>query len=212
MRYKSLNMLSNNKLNIYFGVNKFKFIKSIFISEIIFILTLFLSLNLTGCANLVPENINISQDRLQKKLSEHFPKSKNLLSFYQITVSNPKLFLEPTTNRVKISANTQINSSISETLYGNITFSSNLILDDKKEYLLLKNPTVDEFNLKNKNELAINNVITPILKLGVSDILDLYPIYKIKPDELTFLGVNLQPVDINVQKNGINIKVQAKNQ
>ncbi len=184
---------------------KFRLIKSI--SLIVF----GLSFLLYGCANFIPENINISQDTIQKKISEHFPKNKNLLSLYQITITNPKLALEPDTNRVKISVDAQINSSITEPLHGNIQFSSNLVLDDKKENLLLKEPLIDEFILKNKSENSINNMLLPLLKMGVSDILDLYPIYKIKPEQLTFLGINLEPVGINIQKDYINIKVHAKN-
>ena len=172
---------------------------------IIFSLTL-----LNACANFLPETINISQEKIQTKLTQKFPKNKNILSLYQVTLTNPQLSLDQSTNRVKISLDAQINSSIMKTIQGKIQFSSGLILDDKKENLLLKEPTVDDFSLKDDSQYSVNNILLPVLKVSISDILDLYPIYKIKPEELTFLGMHFEPVGINVKSNSIDIKIQKK--
>jgi hypothetical protein len=165
---------------------------------------------LSGCANLLPESVNISQETMQKKLSEQFPKNKTVLSIYQVTLTNPKLTLEESTNRVKISIDTQINSSIMQTIQGNIQFSSKLVLDDKKQNILLKEPTVDDFYIKDNQKFSVNNILLPALKVGVSGVLDMHPVYAIKPEELTFLGMKLEPIDIVVKHNGMDIKIQAK--
>ncbi|MFM2344577.1 MAG: hypothetical protein RLZZ210_1188 [Pseudomonadota bacterium] len=168
------------------------------------------SFMLSGCANLLPESVNISQETMQKKLSEQFPKNKTVLSIYQVTLTNPKLTLEESTNRVKISIDTQINSSIMQTIQGNIQFSSKLVLDDKKQNILLKEPTVDDFYIKDNQKFSVNNILLPALKVGVSGVLDMHPVYAIKPEELTFLGMKLEPIDIVVKHNGMDIKIQAK--
>ena len=143
---------------------------------------------------------------MQDKLQEQFPRQKNVLSVYQLNLSNPKIFLDETNKRVKITLDTKINSPLMEAINGSVVFSSSLALDDKKQNLLLKDPMVDELNF-NEIDKSTKQFLMPALKIAATSLLQDYPIYKIKSQELKLLGTQITPTDIIIKEDGIDIKI-----
>jgi Protein of unknown function (DUF1439) len=167
-----------------------------------------LSFFMLSCSAIVPKEIHITKEVLQEKLSQKFPQHKNILSLYQISVSNPIINLDAKQNRVQVIADTVIHSALFENIDGKITLSSQIDLDADKRQLILVQPMIDDLNLKTSNQT--NKILLPILRAGVAQALDAYAIYTIKPEDLTFLGTKIQPSAVVVTDKGIDIKIEKQ--
>ncbi len=173
-----------------------------------FFLIFCLSLFILGCSAILPKEINISKQTLQEKLSEKFPQHKNVLSLYQVSVSNPIINLDAAQNRIKITADAIVRSALFTDVNGQITLSSQIDLSADKTKLILMQPMIDDLKLKTSTQ--VNAILLPILRATFSQALDEYPIYNIKPEDKTFLGTKIQPTAVVVKDTGIMIKIETQ--
>lgn len=165
-----------------------------------------LAVLLSSCAALLgPRNVDIPLSRLQEAVARHFPFNNRYLELLDISVSNPRIALEPGTNRILTSMDTTIAPPfLSRSWSGNIAISGQLKVDMARNALVLAEPRVEKFNV-NGLDLPYANQITKIGKLLAEQLLENMPLYTFRPEDFRYGGMNFIPTRITTQSNGLVI-------
>lgn len=146
---------------------------------------------LTSCATLMgPRNVEIPLTQLQDKIATRFPFNNRYLELLDITVSNPKISLQPETNRITTSMDTAIAPPfIGRTWKGNLAVSGNLKFDPSRNALVLGEPRVEQFAIEGLDSPYAGK-ISMAASLLVEQLLDNMTLYTFRPEDLRHGGAN----------------------
>jgi len=169
------------------------------------------ALSLAACAAsifpFIPDHYTFSRQQVQAAVERKFPYQRQLAQVFDITLSNPVLALRPDVNRVSISLDAVLGSPfLGRPVNGVFTLSSQLAYDAPSHSVVLRSPTVEHVDL---GRLAgdYGDQINAAAAVLVTQLLDNYPIYTFKPDQLSFAGVNYEPGIITILSNGVRVQI-----
>lgn len=159
---------------------------------------------LASCASLMgPRNVEIPLSRLQEAVAGRFPFNNRYLDLLDIRVTNPKVALQPETNRIVTSMDTTIAPPFLKNAWkGNLAVSGNLKFDPSRNALVLGDPRVEQF--------VVDGLDTPyasqIAKVGnllVEQLLQDATLYTFKPEDLRYGGANFILSKITTKPNSL---------
>lgn len=159
---------------------------------------------LASCATLMgPREMEIPLARLQESLAGKFPFNNRFLELLDIYVTNPKVALQPDTNRIVTSMDTSIAPPfLSRSFKGNLAVSGNLKFDPSRNALVLGEPRVEQFVVDGLDPLY-SNQIRKIGSLLAEQLLADAPLYTFKPEDLRYGGTNFTLSKITTKPNGL---------
>lgn len=157
-----------------------------------------------SCAGLLgPRNVDIPLSRLQEAVARRFPFNSRYLELFDISVSNPRIALQPETNRILTSMDTTIAPPfLSRSWSGNIAISGQLRIDMARNALVLAEPRVERFNVGGL-DLPYANQITKLGKLLAEQLLENVPLYTFRPEDFRYGGTSFIPTGITTGSNGL---------
>lgn len=157
-----------------------------------------------GCASMLGERtVNISPAQLQDAFSRKFPFNNRYLELFDIQLTNPRLTLDPNSQRIVSTMDASIAPPfINQSWKGSFTLSGLLRLDASRNAVVLAEPKLDNFVMDGASG-AYTRQITRIGSLVAEQLLRDMPIYTFEPNEFRYGGVNFQPTRINTGRNGL---------
>ena len=154
------------------------------------------------------DGYTFSRSQMQDALARKFPFQRRFLGFFDVTLSNPQVSLDPARNRIAIQADAVVQSGLfRQPLTGPLAVSSGLHYDAPTHSIRLDQPTVDRFDLQNVPG-GIGPQISSIGSLIAGQLLNDYAVYTFKPEQLKVAGIAVEPGTITVLPEGVH--VQAK--
>lgn len=154
------------------------------------------------------DGYTFSRGQMQDALARKFPFQRRFLGFFDVTLSNPQVSLDPARNRIAIQADAVVESGLfRQPLTGPLAVSSGLHYDPPTHSIRLNQPSVDRFDLQSVPG-GIGPQISSIGSLIAGQLLNDYAVYTFKPEQLKVAGIAVEPGTITVLPEGVH--VQAK--
>jgi len=154
------------------------------------------------------DGYTFSRGQMQDALARKFPFQRRFLGFFDVTLSNPQVSLDPARNRIAIQADAVVESGLfRQPLTGPLAVSSGMHYDAPTRSIRLDQPSVDRFDLQNVPG-GVGPQISAIGSLVAGQLLNDYAVYTFKPEQLKVAGIAVEPGTITVLPEGVHI--QAK--
>jgi hypothetical protein len=162
------------------------------------------TLLLASCASLMgPRNVEIPLSQLQEKIAGRFPFNNRYLELLDINVSNPRVTLQPETNRIMTSMDTSIAPPfMTRSWKGNLAVSGNLRFDPARNALVLGEPRVEQFVIDGLDP-SYARQITKVGSLLAEQLLQDIPLYTFRPEDLRYGGTNFLLSKITTKPNSL---------
>ena len=162
---------------------------------------------LAACGGFMNE-YTFSQSQLQSALDRKFPFNKRYMELFDIQLANPQLALDPARNRVTVQFDATIDNRLffRQPLTGRFALDSALRYDPPSHSLVLQDPEVRQFDVQgmpaqfSRQLNALGGILSEQLLQG-------YPLYTFKPEQLRLAGAPAEPGTITVLPDGINVKI-----
>lgn len=162
---------------------------------------------LAGCASLLPmQEVEVPLSRLQREMDKRFPMNNRYLDLFDVTLSHPKLSLEPDNDRLVAAFDAAVLPPLArKALEGRMQVSGKLRIDPKRRAIVLVEPRLDSLgNLANVSRGKLG-------KLGVmlaEDLLNNTVLYTFAPDAFTVLGQRFNPTRITTRSNSLVVSFE----
>jgi hypothetical protein len=159
---------------------------------------------LASCATLMGQrNVDIPIEKLQQALSEKFPFNNRYLELLDIRVTNPRVSLQPETNRITTSMDTAISPPFLKGSWtGKLAISGNLKFDASRNALVLGEPRVEQFAIDGLDPLYANR-IAKVGSLLAEELFKDSTLYTFKPEDLRYAGTYFTLSKITTRPNGL---------
>lgn len=164
----------------------------------------FLALVLSSCATLLgPRDVEIPLARLQESIASRFPFNNRFLELLDIRVTNPRVALQPDSNRILTSMDASVAPPfMNRSWTGNLSISGQLRVDPSRNALVLAEPRVETFNVNGLDPLYANQV-TKVGSLLAEQLLKDIPLYTFRPEEFRTAGTTFNPTKITTRANAL---------
>jgi hypothetical protein len=163
-----------------------------------------ISVVLSSCATLMgPREVEIPLARLQESISRRFPFNNRFLELLDIRVTNPRVTLQPESNRILTSMDTVVAPPFMKNAWtGNFAVSGQLRFDPSRNALVLAEPRVETFNVNGLDPLYANQ-LTRVGSLLAEQILKDVPLYTFHPEDLRYAGAAFNPTKITTRPDSL---------
>jgi hypothetical protein len=163
-----------------------------------------LTLLLASCASLLgPRDVEVPLSTLQDAVSRKFPFNSRYLELLDINVSNPRIAMQPESNRVLTSMDVSFAPPfMNRSWNGNFAVSGRLRFDAARNAIVMAEPHVEKF--------AVDGLDMPyaaqLVKIGrvlTEELLQDVPLYTFRPDDLHRAGTYFTPSRISTTARGL---------
>lgn len=162
------------------------------------------SLLLVSCAGLMgPREVDIPLYKLQEALTRQFPFNNRYLDLLDISVSNPRVALQPESNRILTTMDALIAPPfLKKSWRGSFTLSGNLQFDPSRGAIVLAAPRMDSFAIDGVDP-GYTRQLAKVGSLLAEQLLNDVPLYTFKSNDLRLGGTSFIPTRINAKTNGL---------
>lgn len=159
---------------------------------------------LGGCASLLGQrNVEVPLALLQEEMANRFPFNNRYLEIFDIHLSNPKLSLEPDTNRVITTVEARVLPSfLKQPWTGSFTISGRLAVDQERRALMLAEPRMENLNFAGLDN-RYGQQVARIGSLLAEEALRNFPLYTFTEDKFRYAGTRFTPSKITTRNNGL---------
>jgi hypothetical protein len=158
----------------------------------------------------IPDHYTFSQKQVQDAVARKFPIQRTASQIFDVVLSNPSVGMAPDRNRVTVRVDARLATPfMPNPVNGAFTLSTQLGYDAQSRSVVLLSPSVDDSQFTG-DAAQYNQQIAAAGALLAAQLLDHYPIYTFKPEELQFAGVSYEPGTITVLSNGIRVQIVEK--
>jgi len=173
-------------------------------TRITILLTLAISLLLVACAGLRgPREVELPLSKLQEAIDRKFPFDNQYLEIFALNVSNPRLTLQPDTNRVVTSMDVVIAPPfLNKAWRGSFALSGLLQIDAGRNAIILTEPRLDTFALDGL-ESRYASQIAKVGSLLAGQLLQDVALYTFKPDDFSYAGTRFVPTRISTKSSAL---------
>jgi hypothetical protein len=169
---------------------------------------------LTACVGLLaPREIEFPLYKLQQSMDRHFSLNSRhrTLTLLDINVSNPKLALQPQSNRVLTMMDATIAPPFMKNAWkGRFAISGGLQFDPARNAIVLVDPKMEDIVLEGV-DAAVSRQVTKLGGLLAEEILNGMALYTLQSDDLQYAGTRYLPVNIVVKQNSLVITLVPEN-
>ncbi len=153
----------------------------------------------------------MTRQDIEAAVGKRFPTTLNYGQLLSVELTHPKIGFNPQANRVITQIDAQLQNVLlqGQPLAGVLSLSSALKYDPVKRAVLLDNPNVERVDV-NGMPPAYDQQLTAIGGSLAQQVLNQYPIYTFKPEQLRYGGRNVEPGAITVLSDGIKVEVKTK--
>lgn len=173
-------------------------------------LMLLAAITLSACAGLLgPREIEFPLYKLQQSLDRNFPLNNRYLALLDIQVSNPRLALQPDSNRVLTTMDAVIAPPFMKNAWkGRFAISGGLQFDPAKNAIVLTDPRMENIELDGV-DAGVSRQVSKLGGLLAEGILNGVPLYTLQPNDLQYAGTRRVPTNIVVRRNSLVITLES---
>lgn len=148
---------------------------------------------------------------IETAIDKRFPTTLNYGQLLSVALAHPQIGFNPQANRITTQVDAQVQNVLlqGQPLAGVLAISSALKYDPVKRAVLLDNPNVERVDL-NGMPAAYSQQLTSVGGSVAQQVLNQYPIYTFKPEQLRYGGRDVEPGAITVLPDGIKVEVKTK--
>ncbi|MES2535033.1 MAG: DUF1439 domain-containing protein [Pseudomonadota bacterium] len=171
--------------------------KSRYASGILVVIILLLA----SCATLLgPREVELPLARLQEGMSRKFPIDHRYLQLFDVRLSNPRLALQPDSNRVITTMDASITPPFTRRSWqGSFTLSGTLGLDSARRAVVLTEPRMERVAIDG----ASSSQVTAIIGLLTEQIARNVPLYTFEDNDFRYAGINWVPAKITTKSTAL---------
>jgi hypothetical protein len=161
---------------------------------------------LSSCASLLgSRNVELSLAQLQDAMARKFPFDSRYLELVDVRLTNPRLTLQPGTNRLVTTMDASITPPFLEKGWtGNFTMSSFLKVDPARRAITLDDPRMENMAIDGLSGPYANR-ITKALGLVAEQLLQDTPLYTFDANDFRYAGSQFLPTKINTTSSGLMV-------
>lgn len=151
----------------------------------------------------------LTHHELQAQVNKKFPLQLRYSEIFEVRLAEPRLTLDPASNRVGLAAEVFIRNPFVQPrqVQGVLALSSGLKYDPSAQALRLEQPTADQVTLQGLSGQSAQQ-LQSIGALVAQELLRDYALYTFKPEELRRFGKTFEPGEITVEKDRIRVAVR----
>lgn len=159
---------------------------------------------LSSCASLLgSRNVELSLAQLQDAMARKFPFNSRYLELVDVRFTNPRLSLQPGTNRLITTMDASIAPPFMEKSWtGNFTMSSFLKVDPAKRAIMLDDPRMENIAIAGLTGPYAGR-ITKAVGLLAEQLLQDTPLYTFDAQDFRYAGAQFLPTKINTTSSGL---------
>jgi hypothetical protein len=158
----------------------------------------------------IPDHYTFSRQQVQDAVQRKFPYQRSVQQLFDVALTHPVVALQPERNRVAVQLDVRLESPLMrQPVNGAFTVSSELAYDSAGRAVVLRSPSVDHVNVGG-DAAPYAEQINAVAALVATQLLNGYPVYTFKPDQLQFAGVGYEPGTITILTNGIRVQIVEK--
>lgn len=159
---------------------------------------------LSSCASLLgSRNVELPLAQLQEAMARKFPFDSRYLELIDVRLTNPRLALQPGTNRLVTTMDASITPPFMEKSWaGNFTMSSFLKVDPARRAIMLDDPRMENMAIDGLSGPYANRVMKG-LGLIAEQFLQNAPLYTFDANDFRYAGSQFLPTKINTTSNGL---------
>ena len=170
------------------------------------LMTLAVAFGLAGCATIAgPRQVEVPIAKLQESLVRRFPLRQRYLEVLDIGVTNPRLQMQPETNRVNATFDASIAPLFMKRTYtGSFTVSGRFAIDLVRQAVVLREARMEKLTLDGVDD----KVTTQLAKISgtvAERTLGDVAVYTFEPDKLRYAGVQYSPTGISTTARGLMV-------
>lgn len=164
---------------------------------------------LGACASLVgPREIAISRDTLQAGVERRFPLNNRALDLLDIELSHPRLSLQAGSDRVALSMDALVAPPfLKQSWRGSLALSGRLVVDAARGAVFMSEPRVEQFSIEGMDE-ARQRQLEKIANMLMHKVVGDVPVYRFRPDDLRYGGVQFVPSGIRATDQALLVRVE----
>lgn len=168
------------------------------------VVLMIMSFTLVSCATLFgPRDVDIPLSKLQAAISKQFPFNNRYLELFDVYLTNPKIALQPDSNRILTSMDASITPPFTSKAWkGNFAFSGQLKFDPSRNALVLAEPRMEQLTGEGLDS-TYGNKFAKVGGMLAEQLLKDYPVYTFKPEDLRYGGTNFILSKITTKSNGL---------
>lgn len=161
--------------------------------------------------NLWTGEYTMTRQEIETAVDKRFPTTLRYGQLLSVELTHPQLGFNPQANRV----NTQVDAQVANVLIGGqpmkgvIAMSSALKYDPVKRAVVLDNPSVERVDVDGMPP-AYGQQLSAVGGTVAQQVLNQYPIYTFKPEQLRYGGRDVEPGAITVLPDGIKVEIKTK--
>jgi len=161
-------------------------------------------LMLSSCAGLIGKReVELPLAQLQDAMARKFPFNNRYLELFDVSLTNPRLTLQPGTNRVVTTMDASVAPPFMKTPWkGSFTLSGMLRLDPARRAVLLAEPRMEKMAIDGMSS-AYSSQIGKIGTLIVEQLMQDMPVYTFDENDFRYAGMRFLPAKINTKANAL---------
>ncbi|MDB5775670.1 MAG: rane protein [Herbaspirillum sp.] len=180
----------------------------------LFAAAIFAALALPGPAayagyNVWTSDYTFSARELQTAIQTRFPRDLRYMDLFNVRLSNPQLTLDPAGNRIVTKLDAGVTSLLlaAAPVNGVLTIDSGLKYDAATRTVRLDRPELKQIEVPGM-PAAYAQQMRDIGNTVAVQVLDNYPLYTFKPEELQLNGQRFEPGAITVTDAGLKVEIR----
>lgn len=152
---------------------------------------------LAGCASVIgPRAVEIPLSELQASMARKLPLKQRYLELLDVSVSNPRLSLQPSSNRIITTLDASIAPVFTRRNFtGSFTLSGMLAIDAARNAVVLREPRMENLTLDGVDANLTGQLAKISGQLAQQTLGDL-PVYTFEPTQFRYAGVQFLPTRI----------------
>ncbi len=146
---------------------------------------------------------------LQTALATQFPRKLRYMEMFDVNLSNPRLALNPDSNRLTTVVDAQIDNKLlmNKPVNGTLSLSSALKYDAATRSVRLDAPTVEKVDIAGVPAQYAPQ-LNAIGNAAAEQVLKDYALYTFKPEQLEMNGKRFEPGAITVLSDGVKVEIK----
>jgi len=166
-------------------------------------------LELGACATFpfIPSHYTFTLREMQGAVARRFPYHRRVSQIVDLNLDSPVVGTRPDVNRLTIAAHAHIESPfLPAPADGHFVLSSAVAYEKERLAVVLRQPAIDSLDFPDLSG-PYQSEIRAALELAVGQLLEGFPIYTFKPDQLSFAGVHYAPGEMKVLPDGVRVEI-----
>lgn len=166
---------------------------------------------LGGCAGLLgPRSVEVPLQRLQASIERKFPLDQRALELIDIRLSNPRLTLQPDSNRVSATMDASVQPILTSRVWrGSFTLSGVLQLDPARRAVMLAQPHIEQITFDGLDP-ALAAQVARGGGLLVAQLLRDTPLYTFGAEDFRYGGSRFLPSTITTSSRGLVVTFEPE--